>query len=162
MDAIIRTCLRFLRPRGQGDFTCGAGGGGQGARETGPNAQLLGAGRPGEAAPLIGLPIEWGPRPSGAPFPWTGTRALGATLAAPPSPGSPRLLPAASAPGAQVWPRRQVQSALAAGRLPSRAPSRRLGHPAYLRVQLGHRHGRQSRGRSRAAMGQGWGLGLRL
>lgn len=31
---------------------------------------------------------------------------------------SPRPLPAASAPGAQVWPGRQVQSALAPGRFP--------------------------------------------
>lgn len=45
--------------------------------------------------------------------------------------------------------------------LPSRAPSLRSGHPAYLRVQLGHRHGRErtARGLRRC---KAWGLGRRL
>lgn len=71
-----------------------------------------------------------------------------------PSPGRLLPLPTASAPGAQVWPGHQVQSALAPGRLPSRAPSLWSGHPAYLRVQLGHRHGRESLGSSSTAMGR--------
>lgn len=73
-----------------------------------------------------GLPVPRGPRLSGG-----GGASLadwGRSPLVSRSPGPPRQLPEASAPGAQVWPARQVQSALAP--LPSSLPRTRPSVPA--------------------------------
>lgn len=101
------------------------------------------------------LPSRGNPRLPGGALPAAGDQSpRRATLWCRRSPGPPRPFPAANAPGAQVWPGHQVQSALALCRLPSRAPAFK-----YLRVQRGHRHGRdkpgQLEGREGARLG-GW------
>lgn len=133
------------RPRGR------SGGGGPSHRVFPP------AGHPGGAEPGGGLPagrdgVRRGPR--------------GATLARS-RPWSPRPLrgpqraparPAVS--GAQVWPGRQVESALAGPAPPQR--SREPSGPSYLRVQLGHRHGQWGPGPGRGCSTcEAWELGLR-
>lgn len=92
---------------------------------------------PGKAAPRTRSSHSEGTQAPGAGRRRFPPRTGAGALRCPRSPGPPRPVPAASAPGAQVWAGRQVQSALAPCHLPSRAPALR-----YLRVERGHRHGR--------------------
>lgn len=130
MDALMRPRMRFLPSRRQLTDSTGGSGAGRRGRET----------RPPERSSS--------PTPRGA-FPTDGDRALGADAPGAPCPGRPRPSPR-RAPGAQVWPGPQVQSAQRRARFPP-GPPRSAALPAYLRVQRGHRHGRGSR----AARGRG-------
>lgn len=153
------------------------------SREMGTTRDLWGVGILGpeagaaEAAPPTGsslpqgLPTRRAPRRGGARRGLT--RGQGRSTSGPwrgdarSCPRSPRPLrgpqraparPAVS--GAQVWPGRQVESALAGPAPPQR--SREPSGPSYLRVQLGHRHGQEGPGPGRGCSTcEAWGLGLR-
>lgn len=91
------------------------------------------------------------------PSPRSGAGALeGATLPGPAVP--PQPLPEARTPGAQVWPGRQVQSALAPGRCPPARPPLGLVLPPTFVYSSATAMGRQ--GSSRAAEMRGSGAGL--
>lgn len=135
---------------------------------------LVASGGRGQAAPETRLTRDpWAPgarirrgSPSHSVFPSQGAPRSPSSRGAFPADTDPSPRREGDAPHAPSPPRgerasctgvagHQVQGALAPGRVPSRAPSLRSGHPAYLRVQLGHRHGPESLGSSRTATGQG-------
>lgn len=144
------------------DSTCGSGGGAErrrnrtDTRPPPPETQKLESG-----AAALGLPRPRGLAAGGGvgkrgPSPRSGAGALeGATLPGPAVP--PQPLPEARTPGAQVWPGRQVQSALAPGRCPPARPPLGLILPPTFVYSSATAMGRQ--GSSRAAEMRGSGAG---
>lgn len=122
-------------------------------RSSSPEQQPLALGLPRQRGLVAGG--GWGGARRG-PSPRSGAGALeGATLPGPAVP--PQPLPEARTPGAQVWPGRQVQSALAPGRCPPARPPLGLVLPPTFVYSSATAMGRQ--GSSRAAEMRGSGAG---
>ena len=148
---------------GNSDSTCGSGGGAERRRNRTrdpPETEKLGSGaaasRTRSSQPEGTLAAGGGVGKRG-PSPRSGAGALeGATLPGPAVP--PQPLPEARTPGAQVWPGRQVQSALAPARCPPTRPPLGLVLPPTFVYSSATAMGRQ--GSSRAAEMRGSGAGL--
>ena len=151
---------------GKSDSLCGSGGGAERrGRRDGPatpghrEARVL----PQRQPLALGLPIPRGPRLPGGAFPTDRdpSSRRGGGYDAPRTPIVSAAPPRGERTRCTGVARARGTVSTSARPLPSRAPSLTSGHPAYLRVQLGHRHGRErtARGLRRC---KARGLGRRL
>lgn len=148
---------------GNSDSTCGSGGGAERRRnrtDTRPPGNREARVRSSSLSHSVFQPegtlAAGGRVGKRGPSPRSGAGALeGATLPGPAVP--PQPLPEARTPGAQVWPGRQVQSALVSGRCPPTRPPLGLVLPPTFVYSSATAMGRQ--GSSRAAEMRGSGAG---